>query len=751
MPVTPWVPAVTRVRDGQDVSAAVVNPIFAQHTQREQYLYEKFNELANKSVLVAFDQLILPSANPEMGPATVVKNTVVFYEKEIDGDVVTEGIAAAKVDFAPGSINTTAYTPANSAYSMGIVKEISVDGDKADVFLLGLVEFDDDMNNTTDGIIQTDERIEDDEDFEPGPFFLSRTEAGRITRNPGGVAIFIGYALNRTKLLLSPDVSEFNQFFTAYRFNILDRPANKPIFIDDAWTLDGASAISKTKVGWVPATEDYVPDGVIIPDGAKFFYNIPSNALVDLDSGITLDERASQKDLAATLPPNPVNFTLLTVNGIIQANRDLDTYGPYIITESGLWWYDDADSQQPWANDVPTRVEVGFTISSEWIDVVGNHTFILGDIIRFETDDTLPTGLLVDTDYFVVDTRDSNADDLLDQIQVSDTNGGTPILFSDVGVSSHYIPQPYIWKFASGADAFRPKMLLQFLKFNPSLTEAIVTSLKKYNPASNAIRFFKPDRVTESTRGTGDLLARVVLTYVAGTALATAGTAINSISYAEETGLITTVSAPSVSKIIEGDGISISEISVGGVIQPGSFLISSTLNSQTGKVSYLEPDGAELIYDGLHSYLNMPYPTVLPSSFIAKIVLPSGIPIADMSLRFMMVGGTTLGPGATNRAVAFDFSYAITKPGSTLGAASTPTVVSFNIPLATAGYTKNTCFKVGAGLTASTYSIPLTSLIIPATTFSGDSIVNFKLSRAVVVSNPYVSDLGIVDMYWKIG
>lgn len=65
MPTTPWIPAVTKIKDGQDVSAASVNPIFAQHTQRAQHLYEKFNEFNNKSVLIAYEQPILPPATEE--------------------------------------------------------------------------------------------------------------------------------------------------------------------------------------------------------------------------------------------------------------------------------------------------------------------------------------------------------------------------------------------------------------------------------------------------------------------------------------------------------------------------------------------------------------------------------------------------------------------------------------------------------------------------------------------------------------
>lgn len=754
MAITPWIPTPIKLKDGQDVSAATVNPLLAQQTQRSQHLYERFNDLTNKSVLIAYDQPILPPAS-ELEELTVKKNSVVFFDKEARDSSYVSGLSPALVDFAVSSINSTAYTPANSAYSFGIVKDLNESTLTADVFLFGLVEFDTNMDEGDNPIIQSDEINEEETDdtFQPGPFFLSRTEAGKITRSPGGVAIYIGYALSRKKLLLSPDVSEFNQFFTAYRFNLLDRPANKPYYDsgEEEWTLAGSSVVSKTKVGWVPATEDYVPDGVVIPEGAKFFYNLPSTANIDVDTGIDEATRAEQKELSSALPPNPVNFTLLTVNGIIQANVDLDAYGAYSITEAGIWWHLADDNYQPWSNDLTEREEITFR-SSNWIrfEDVG-HTFVAGDNLKFETTGSLPSGLSTSTLYYVINTRSSNVvPGRTDEIQISLTADGSAVTFTqDTTANTFFVPQPYIWKFSKGTESLRPKMLLQFLKFNPSLSESIVTSIKKYNTKSDIIRFYKPDK-TESTKGTGDLTARVVLTYTDSTQTG-AETGVSNLVYDEVTGVTTVSKAPIISKLYAGEGISVSQLMVGGENVPGHFIITSTIGSQTGRISYLEPNGAELTYDGLHSYLQMPYTSERPSDVTAKIILPAGVPIADMNLVLILIGTQAIAGGSSLNKVAFDFSYAVTKPGSTLTAATTPTTIEFSVPVPTTGYTAKTCFKIGGGLVASTFSIPLSDLSIPATAFSGDSVVNFKLSRATPASNAYAYPIGIVDLYWKIG
>ena len=63
MSVTSWVPTVTRINDGDIIDQALLNTPIDQLTQRDQHLYDKFAQLANKSVLVVTDQPIHPKAS----------------------------------------------------------------------------------------------------------------------------------------------------------------------------------------------------------------------------------------------------------------------------------------------------------------------------------------------------------------------------------------------------------------------------------------------------------------------------------------------------------------------------------------------------------------------------------------------------------------------------------------------------------------------------------------------------------------
>ena len=60
-----------------------------------------------------------------------------------------------------------------------------------------------------------------------------------------------------------------------------------------------------------------------------------------------------------------------------------------------------------------------------------NHSLDEGDVIRFTTTDTLPTGLALATNYYVVGTPSTNT------FFVSATESGTPIVYTDGGTGTH--------------------------------------------------------------------------------------------------------------------------------------------------------------------------------------------------------------------------------------------------------------------------------------------------------------------------
>jgi len=69
-----------------------------------------------------------------------------------------------------------------------------------------------------------------------------------------------------------------------------------------------------------------------------------------------------------------------------------------------------------------------------------NHSLDEGDVIRFTTTDTLPAGLALATDYYVVGTQSTNT------FFVSATESGTPIAYTDGGTGTHS------WQIAMSSD-----------------------------------------------------------------------------------------------------------------------------------------------------------------------------------------------------------------------------------------------------------------------------------------------------------
>ena len=743
MAVTPWVPTVVTIQDGQDVSAETVNPVLAQYTQREQHLYEKINELQGRSVLIAYDLPILVRQS-DTG-VNISVNDLVYYNKINELGVDREGLDLAKVDFILHSSHYSSFGAGDSSYTVGLVKSIRTDSKTADIYLLGLVTLDQDIDDATSGLLQPGEGNPNIA-FDPGPLYLSRSYAGKLTRNPGGIAVFVGYAFDRRTLLLSPNVNELSQLFTTYRYNVLDRPAGIPSLTNTTWTIN---SVDQNVVGWIPIASLSLAMQGLAPANAKFYYQFPTQDKILLDTGITYADRLEQIDFEKALPPNPPNLTLLTVNGVIQDSLEFNegAEAVYSVNEAGLWWLSDQDGGQPWASNINPTVDVAINTTTNAI-ALANHGFSTGEGFKL-TASVMPTSTpQVDssTEYYVATIADGG------HFTVSTTSDGSNVIdFTTAGTSVQLV-QPYIWKAFNGTVPYRLKIALQFVKLNPALGQTVVTSLSKYNPGSEIIRFFEgvSPSTTESTSGTGDLFVQVLLKFIAGTPVTSSSTAIKSLAYSETNGVITFVETPIVSQLATGTGLSINPKTVGGVIVPGSYILTASSGSESGRVSSIEPDGAELLYVGLHSYLNMTLPSAVPSSFIGKILLPIGVPAADLKLVILLSGSQSLSASPTAKEVDFQFSYAVTKPGGTMS--TTPdgsSLITFNMP---DSYARLSCIKIGA--VTSPAGIPVTGLAIPASAFSGnDAAVNFKLERTAPSSGAatYAGDIGIIDIYWKIG
>lgn len=702
MPITPWIPAVSKVANKTNVSAEVVNPILDQYAQRTQHLYEKFSSFAGRSVLMAYDHPLLDGA--------ITAGDVVFFDKSGS----TSGLSLAQTEFVTTDLRKSAFTIANSSFSCGIVE--SVTGSTANVYLYGIVELATRIDDPTNGLLVSNQTVADvDVDttaFEPGPLYLSGSEAGKLTRNPGGIAVYVGYAIDRYSLLLAPHVNEFSNLFTQYHYNVLDRPAGLPVLTGTTWTI---SDVDLAVVGWIPAAIAGSSLGYTVPTGAKFFYNLPSATDIAADTGILAAERDEQAGLALALPPFPPNLSMLTINGVIQISKDFtESDGIYKLDQYGIWWFDDQDMHQPWATDIPDDIPLTVDHTTDTFTATAH---LLENDTKVKLRATVvPTGLSTATTYYIVNAAANT-------FQLSLTPGGAVVTFSDNGTLVS-VPQPYIWSwYRATLDEARARMYLQFLKMNPDFRRLFVTSIEPFVSTNGAIKYYsKADPTVTATAG--DLLAKLDLQFPTGTT-ANSNRAVSNLTYSATTGKVTVGLTPVISEITGIGGISVVENGAG----TGKYILTSSLSGVTGSVS-MEPENAELEYTGLHSYLNLVDPAVLPTGFTGKFQLPSAAIASNVAIVLMMFGKSNL---STSDTIDFDFTYSVSSPGTLINSTVTSSVVSIPVTTAVAA---NTAFVTPEAL-----------IVIPSSAVQAGSVVNFRLMRR---TTSYTADLGLIEANWKV-
>lgn len=684
MIVTPWLPTVRKIKDGEPVDQATVNVPIDQLTQREQHLYEKFEELKGKSVLISFGQPIYQDVD---NPIEVGEISVVYYKKDLTREGLTKGITGFS-----SSSSSSMFSPNDSNYSFGILKTVYQQTQKADVFIEGLCEFQKDIDDPIYGLIQSINGVV--EEFKVGPYFLSPKVPGKITRDPSGIPVYIGYAISKRNFLLHTNVDEFSQFFINYRYHVLDRVAGIPIKSQsNVWSI---SAADITKLGWVPAS---LP-GVAIPDGAKFFYNIPNSVNISTDTGLdyyiinegeddeeyVYFEKEEALELNKYLPPIPANFIQLYVNGVLMRYRDAyDIGGTYSLNEYGLWWHKDQDGEQPWSSSYPN------TAPQLWKNTIKPAL------------ETSRKNIFVSFSKFNPALRTQLVSSLMPYNSPADPDTNTP-----ANRATNFI------KFYS--------------KDNPSKT-AITGDL--------LVDIIAPVNEVGKQNGMFASLSNYPEAFISNY---TANRAVAAFKYDQEAGGFRAAITPVVAEIQGSNGITVSE----SPTRPGVWTVGYLSEGVTGQVDSIEPINCRLEFRGLTSYLKLPPPSNTKFGLIGKIILPKGY-ISGKALRlvFQLFGDTELENSNTNK-VAFEFDY------SSVTTTGTKTLVNFNtypIPPQLAEFSLPSTY-----IAYTSQKIASAGFSIPGEFIQEDSAINFRLIRALPATpaQSYAGNIGLIGTYWEI-
>ena len=129
------------------------------------------------------------------------------------------------------------------------------------------------------------------------------------------------------------------------------------------------------------------------------------------------------------------SFTMISCGGsdddvTVSTNGLFVTVGNngIILTSSdGISWTKRTSGDQPTTTTIVSVSDSGGDLQIEST----NHGLDEDDVIKFTTTDTLPTGLGLTTDYYVVGTPSTNT------FFISEAESGTPIVYTDGGTGTH--------------------------------------------------------------------------------------------------------------------------------------------------------------------------------------------------------------------------------------------------------------------------------------------------------------------------
>jgi len=182
---------------------------------------------------------------------------------------------------------------------------------------------------------------------------------------------------------------------------------------------NGVILTSSDGISWTKRTSGTTKNLYGVTYGNSTFVTVGDNGtiLTSSDGTTWTNKRTSSGTTKNLYGVTYGNSTFVTVgdNGVIITSSD------------GISWTKRTSGDQPTTTTIVSVSDSGGNIQIEST----NHSLDEGDVIRFTTTDTLPTGLALATDYYVVGTPATNT------FFVSATESGTPIVYTDGGTGTH--------------------------------------------------------------------------------------------------------------------------------------------------------------------------------------------------------------------------------------------------------------------------------------------------------------------------
>jgi hypothetical protein len=206
-----WV-AVHSLKNLEQVEETVLNRPIYELVERTNYLYGRISDLAGNSL---FESVRVTSvALVTTGTTAPIVGDFVYLDETQN--------KYAKAIASPSALDQ--FSAANSAYALGIL--LSISGSSGTVVLLGKL-------NLTTGTSpwNLSSMVPTGETFRNGPYYLSSVEPGKMTANPQGPAIYLGYVMENPSnpgyggyIMLGPQYKDMKDAHTHRVYALYSQP-----------------------------------------------------------------------------------------------------------------------------------------------------------------------------------------------------------------------------------------------------------------------------------------------------------------------------------------------------------------------------------------------------------------------------------------------------------------------------------------------------------------------------------------------
>jgi hypothetical protein len=315
MPITPYTRLIRLISDGEPVNAAVTNRAPVDLSQRTQHLKEILDAL-QASQLIQIPDVIL-QAGMDVGTPVYLDIPTNTYRPAVSaGDSQEAGNPALP-----------------SAYFAGVIVDKTSDTRGT----LGTFGRFVGLTLTDWAAVVPAEDISGG-DAIPGHYFLSSVQAGRMTRQPGGLGVYVGELNAEGIFFVKAGVPDYAAH-THHRFTLSPLPAVADLSTDIsqdgvtlAWSITAPDLAER---GWLPAASQpaqNIPPGLPVAD--SFYYNI---------------DHPSDAALRALFPPVPVDSFTVVQGGLVQPEARV------VVNAFGIWWTQNRNvggDAAPWSDNV---------------------------------------------------------------------------------------------------------------------------------------------------------------------------------------------------------------------------------------------------------------------------------------------------------------------------------------------------------------------------------------------------------------